>query len=451
MGRTLDNLHKKNSVIIVIVFLVLVIGVSGFYGYIYSVTSQYKDAIYPGVNIENKDMGGRTKEEVLKFLSESYEKPLESAIINIKVKNKTYNLNFKDINVKYNTREVVEKAFNYGKDLNLFSQYKLIKGNSKVNFILALAFDEQPIKNLIEEIDQSLNKEVKDATIKRAGGKFHIEEEKIKEEIYKDELYSDITSNINNRVLSFTIDVPVILTTPKITAKELKTINSLISSYSTKFIQNERAVNIGIATKASSNRLLMPGDIYSFNELIGGTTKEKGYIEAPVIKKNKLEPGVGGGICQVSSTLHNAVLRAGITPTYRAHHSMPVGYVEKGTDATVFYNVIDYKFQNTLNYPIYVEGYTLNNQVIFNIYSNSNLKAKTYKIISEIYETIPRKIKYIKDNNLKQGEELIENNGSDGIKVKVYRITYENGSEINKKLIYNDFYKPVDKVIKKNY
>ena len=135
----------------------------------------------------------------------------------------------------------------------------------------------------------------------------------------------------------------------------LSQINTCISSFSTSLGTSSitRISNIEVCAKAINGKILMPGEIFSFNEVVGKRTKERGYKEAPVIVNNKVESGLGGGICQVSSTLYNAVLIAGIHNIDRTHHSFPSEYVELGLDATVDWENIDFKFTNTLEYPIY--------------------------------------------------------------------------------------------------
>ena len=129
-----------------------------------------------------------------------------------------------------------------------------------------------------------------------------------------------IINNINDQVdAEITINAPVETLTAKITAEELDKVDSLISSFSTSFTTSAagRINNIELATKAINGLLLMPGDTFSFNEVVGERTKERGYKEAGVIINNRIESGLGGGICQVSSTLYNAILKSNINSTER--------------------------------------------------------------------------------------------------------------------------------------
>lgn len=187
----------------------------------------------------------------------------------------------------------------------------------------------------------------------------------------------------------------------------------------------------------------MPGETFSFNETVGERTVKRGYRAAGVIIDDKIESGIGGGICQVSSTLYNAMLKANITAKERRPHSLPLTYVGKGLDATVDWGNIDFKFKNTLSTPMYIEGYTKDKKVFFNIYSDKALAKRTYQMATEIYDTIEPTVVYKDDPNIPEGETEVVKKPSKGYKVKVYRKTYENGKLIGTELVSKDFYKPV--------
>jgi len=198
----------------------------------------------------------------------------------------------------------------------------------------------------------------------------------------------------------------------------LSQINTCIASFSTSLdsASSTIASNIEICVKAINGKVLMPGETFSFNEVVGKRTKERGYLEAPAIDESKVESGLGGGICQVSSTLYNAILISGIQKIDRTQNSLPPKYVGLGLDATVDWDHIDLKFTNTLEYPIFIEGKINSKNLYINILSNSKLNAK----------------KYIIENNI-----LEEGNV---YKVKIIRKTYENGKFVTSEVISDDTY-----------
>ena len=143
----------------------------------------------------------------------------------------------------------------------------------------------------------------------------------------------------------------------------------ILSSFSTEFknAKKSRAHNIQKATEAINQSVVMPGDTFSFNETVGPTTKRRGYKLGRIFKNKKNSLGYGGGVCQVSGTLFNAVEQAGLEVVERHQHSKPVGYVPEGRDAATSYGVIDFKFRNNLQAPVKIVGFTKDEAVTINI------------------------------------------------------------------------------------
>src|SRR5205807_8651585 len=131
-----------------------------------------------------------------------------------------------------------------------------------------------------------------------------------------------------------------------------------------------RVHNIELACRAIDGTVLLPGDIFSYNETVGPRVPSAGFREAPVIIHGELQTGTGGGICQVSSTLYNAVLLADLTVLRRSHHAFPVHYLPAGRDATVVDGALDFKFKNTLKNAIAIDAKVVKRRVVFNLYGD---------------------------------------------------------------------------------
>ncbi|OCA92351.1 VanW family protein [Pseudobacillus wudalianchiensis] len=151
-----------------------------------------------------------------------------------------------------------------------------------------------------------------------------------------------------------------------------------IGSFATYFTESnkERSYNIFLAAKAVNNRVVFPGETFSFNKVVGERTKERGYKRAPVIVKGELAEDIGGGICQVSSTLFNAVNLKGIQIVERYSHSRRVPYVPPGKDATVSWWGPDFVFKNEYNYPILIRAASNNGKMIIRIFSSEAVEVK---------------------------------------------------------------------------
>lgn len=175
------------------------------------------------------------------------------------------------------------------------------------------------------------------------------------------------------------LEVPLLAIHPRVDSELIAEIhNERIGQYLTYFNtrNKERSHNIKLATEAINNYVVFPGETFSFNEVVGKRTVEKGYLPAPIIVKGELSEGIGGGICQVSSTLFNAVDQAGLEIAERYAHSRRVTYVPPGRDATVSWYGPDFKFRNKHNQPILVQARTYGSQLIIRIFSSEHIDYK---------------------------------------------------------------------------
>ncbi|KYH28216.1 MULTISPECIES: VanW family protein [Clostridium] len=435
---------KKKTIFTTTILAVLAIGTISV-SHVYATGNNWSDVIYPRVYIEDINVGGKHFDEVKELIRKNYSDPVLMKKIEVQVDDKIYTLDYSKIEAKYNIDEVIKEAFNYGKKENLLNKYRLIKGNGSKKFKLEFAYNSKPIDEFINKIEEEVNKDPKNAKISIINGKIKITPEVTGMKIQKDKLRQAIISQINGDISQKNIKIEAQVETikPEITKEKLSSINTPIASFSTSFASSTegRINNIELATKAINGTLLMPGETFSFNEVVGERTRARGYKEAGVIVNGEIEAGLGGGICQVSSTLYNAILHSGIKPYERRNHSLPSSYVAKGLDATVDWGNIDLKFKNTLDTPIYIEGYTLNKRVYFKVYSDKSLTKRSYEMATEVSVIHPT-TKYINDPNRLEGETVVVKSPSNGYRVKVYRKTIENGKVIHTEFISNDYYAP---------
>lgn len=432
------------GVSILIIMIILII-------YQNNTAKAWSNRIYPGVKIENQDLSGKTRYEAKNIMKQKYKTGIIKNKLNIKGKSSTYTLEISKIDPKYNIDETVDKAFNYGKDRSLFKKFELIKFSPAKQYDLKFTYNYKVLDELIEKIKKDVNKEPVNATLNINGEKIKVVSEKKGEELQSDKLKSEILSKMNLKS-GQDIQIPMKVVNAKITSGQISSINSKISEFSTEYgsmSSDERANNIMLATQSVNGKILMPGDTFSFNNVVGERTAQRGYEAAPVIIGDKVDSGLGGGICQVSTTLYNAVIRANIKSTERTHHTLPSHYVKLGMDATVDYGSLDYKFKNTLKYPIYIEGDASGGMISFNIYSNKSLANVITNIDSQVCKTVKPGIEYVDDPTLKKGETEVVTPSSTGYEVKVTKITTQNGRTISQGLIADDYYEPVDAVIKR--
>ncbi len=244
---------------------------------------------------------------------------------------------------------------------------------------------------------------------------------------------------------------------PGLTEQEAheKLFRDRLASYSTWFStktenDSNRAENIRLASSAIDNLILAPDEIFSFNEVVGRRTAEGGYLEAHIYLPDRVEDGIGGGICQVSSTLYVATLYAGLETVERWNHVFTVGYVPLGQDATVSYGTADFKFRNSTGWPLRIETDIVDNHnLVFRLYGTEENTSRNLEFVSETVKEIPYETRYVDDPELPEGEEETEWEGKNGYIVDTYRIVKDQtGKILESEKIHTSIYSPLTEEIK---
>lgn len=246
--------------------------------------------------------------------------------------------------------------------------------------------------------------------------------------------------------------IPLKITKANITIEDLdkEIFVDTISAYTSRYnISNvNRSNNVEIATRKLNNVIILPGETFSYNKIVGERTISAGYKEATIYTSNGVQHGIGGGVCQVSSTLYNAVLQADLDIIERKNHRYSVSYVPLGCDATVSYGSIDFKFKNTKKYPIKLQAFAKNGIVSISLIGLNENASYDISFVTKKICTIPFETKYIHDNTLSSGSKVIIQKGSYGYKINNYKIIKENGSLISETLISSDTYSPLTQIIR---
>ncbi|MCI8655500.1 MAG: hypothetical protein HFJ48_06525 [Clostridia bacterium] len=194
--------------------------------------------------------------------------------------------------------------------------------------------------------------------------------------------------------------------------------------------------------------LFFLGEVFSYNDIVGDRTLSAGYKEATIYTINGIESGLGGGVCQVSSTLYNAVLKANLEIIERKNHRYSVPYVPLGCDATVSYGSIDFKFKNSREYPIKLKSSAQNGIISISVIGTKEELEYDISFSTKQIYTIPFETQYIYDNTLSHTSEIIEQKGINGYKIDNYKIVKLNELIISETLISSDIYSPLAQIIR---
>lgn len=248
---------------------------------------------------------------------------------------------------------------------------------------------------------------------------------------------------------SYTIPLKTLYPNVKTSDIGIEAFPNLLSSYSTSFASSSsnRATNVSLATNKINGKVLMPGEVFSFNDTVGKRTPQAGFKVAGVYMNGQVATDYGGGICQVSSTLYNAVLRANLEIVDRSNHMFEVGYVPIGTDATVSWGAPDFKFKNSRSYPIKIVTSSSNRKCVVKFYGLKESEEYDIEIVSYRTGSVPYRTTYTTDSSLAAGQQKVIQRGSNGAKSVAYRIRKKNGQVISKELLSKDTYDPHNQII----
>lgn len=278
---------------------------------------------------------------------------------------------------------------------------------------------------------------------KNDDGSISVNEHKVGVEVKKDDL-KKLVAVVNE---GKTATCPATITTPKKTKEMLeeKLFNKTLGTYSSDFSSSSanRAHNVSLAAESINNKVLMPNEEFSYNNTIGNPNAERGYKVAGVYENGKVSEGVGGGVCQVSSTLYSAVLYADLEVVERHNHSMTVGYVPNGQDATVSYGSIDFRFKNNTEYPVKVKAAVNGRKLTVSIVGTEYEPSRTVKISNQTVSTIAPTDNETPDASLPAGTRKVVSKGKTGYVVNTYKTIAENGIEKSSKQITTSRYKMV--------
>lgn len=246
------------------------------------------------------------------------------------------------------------------------------------------------------------------------------------------------------------LDLPLYRMVPNVTIGSLKEegIERKIIEFSTGLGSSGpgRVYNVDSAAKAVNGMVLKPGDVFDYSKVIAKAEEKYGFQEAPVILNGKLVPGVGGGICQVSSTVYNAAVRTGLEIVERRNHSLPVSYLPKGQDATFAEGSINFRFRNNTGKSLLIQAEVKDRNLIVKFFGTFP-KNVTYDLMSRTVETLPVTEKFVQNPTLPVGGQEILQSGKPGYVVETYQIKKVDGKEVSRKRISRDTYRPQSRLI----
>lgn len=347
-----------------------------------------------GVEVEGINLAGMTPEEAKAALTD-YVNQVKSRVLYLTMGEEQVEIAFSDFGVDITDASVINNLANIGQGNNVIRRYMEISDvqNKNARYSLQFTCNQEALVNILNERSAEINREAVDAAVVRHGGEFILSGGENGRVLQVSETAARVVEQLNGAWdrQNITLEMVLLETPPTHTLEELSVITDQLATYTTDFSSSSsnRINNVNNGALKIDETILYPGDEFSFTQAVAPFTAENGYEKAGAYASGKTVQSMGGGICQVSSTLYNTVLRAELTVVERTNHMMTVGYVPLGADATISEGTIDFRFRNDYDYPVYIEAYTYGGTLTVSIYGKETRPAnRTVSFESVTEQTI---------------------------------------------------------------
>lgn len=402
----------------------------------------YRGRIYPGVHVNGIPLGGLSLEEAADRLTVKLCAREELKLAGLE--EGEISLTLAGLGISWDRGKTMELIGRAGSGRSGYcGRLRRLWNNAPLQLEGVLKLDKGKLRQKLKDLAERIEQEPQDAGFVVRGAEVTIREGRSGRYLQA-ELLEELLLDAALQGCS-TIELPIGIKEPEITAAKLSRwdLDGVMVAFTSTVSQAipNRVHNIMLGAEAINGCLLPPGGVFSFEAVVGDSTREKGYREAPVIVGGKLVPGLGGGLCQVSSTLYNAALLANLTIVERYNHSLTIGYLPIGRDATISIGYADLKFRNNRDHYILIGAELENDQLTFRIFGPP--MQERVEIYSTDIVTLEPPVQYERSDALPEGTFELVQRGKAGYRVKTWRAVYRGEEEISRELLSHDHYRPV--------
>ncbi len=414
------------------------------------------DAFFPGVTLDGTDLGGMSMEQAQAMVADRQAETSAAFSLVVASGEKRWRITSDEVPVTFDAQTVLKRAYAVGRMGSLEERYAQVQfaAQNGVHFQSGFSYDRTAIDRLVAIIGDSLDVPVKDATLDAFdvnNRTFTFSNEQQGYRIDRERLATDILTALDEGAYDRVIIPQGETLEPSLRRAQLEGLFGRISAFTTKTTKDkDRNTNIALSASALNGRVVLPGETLSFNECTGQRTGAKGYREAGAIAGGVLVDDTGGGVCQTSSTLFNAVVRADLKIVERSAHSWPSSYVEKGEDATVNWPSLDFVFKNEGKFPVFVVAWYENQEVTVEIYGQMLENGMSIDLESKVTKTIKPsdELLYTLDESLPVGTRQHGREKRTGYVVDTYKVYLDGeGNEIERKKLWTTTYRASQKEI----
>ncbi len=408
------------------------------------------DTIFGPVYVDGVSLNGLTMEQAREALSAPREEAARAFAVYVTGGGSTWRISSDEVPMEWNTEILLQKAYMIGRAGSLEDRFAQVKGiTAPVEMQSEFTYDRAAVRKLTDEIALKLITPSKDATVVAfdvAQRTFTFEEETPGQTVDRENLYASVIDALDRGQYSKTITAEIVPVEPLVTRATLERNYTRIASFTTNTTKDDnRNTNIRLAADALNGRMIEAGGSLSFNETTGQRTRDKGYKEAGAIENGRTIQEVGGGVCQVSTTLFNALARAGGEIVNRKPHAWPSDYVPRGEDATVDWPNLDLVMKNPTTTPMFLTAWYEDRTITVEVYGLSLGDGVSLELKSDTtYEKKPDEVVYTYNANLAIGTTKLLKKPHTGYTVETYRIRSVNGQEVSRELFYTSNYRTIN-------
>lgn len=446
IGNGFMRFLKHKGTLAVIISLVLIMG-SGLTALV--VYTWDTGLFMPGISVAGINIGNMTRDAAQTEIERKIQS-IGAGVVKFDLDGKTMESSLSDLGLTITANKALAEAYAIGRGGNLVEKAEQKRAASQgVHFELSNAWNGKTLSEVLSKMFDQYQVPAHDASFSiTPANNMEISKETAGKKVDVAVLAAQV-QKLNINLPENELKVSFQEEPPKLTAAALEKekITGLLASYTTYFdpSQTGRTENVRLAAAALDGAVIAPGEIFSFNHQVGERTIEKGYKDAYIIVDGQFEEGLGGGICQDSSTLYNAVLLANLPITQRTNHDLAISYVPLGQDATVDWPNLDLKFKNDSGAYVLVRSIMDKDNLTISLYGQP-LSGRQV-IVKDSSTQVPPPEEKVTDSSLAVGQEQVKQNGVPGYKVTSSRTVLLNGEVVKTEALGPSYYKPTPKII----
>ncbi len=412
------------------------------------------DRIAGNVFFLGKDLGHLTKEEAYEQVHAAYQEQMARKL-HLTGKDLAWDFTLEELGLTDNSDVVVTTAYQAARSGTVFDRYRdrisLLFQVKNLETAGLFVFAEEKKGAILNRLSEELGSTAQDARFEIGGDHvISIVPSATGTALNTEKSWALITAAVDNLA---TTEVALRIEEnmePEVTTADLEAmdITTLIASFSTKYNAGQvaRSENLAVASKSLDLLIVKPGETVSFNDIVGERTAARGFKQAIIIENGEFTPGMGGGVCQVSTTLYGALIRSELLIVERNPHSIPIAYVKPGQDAMVAWGSSDLKFKNEYDTPVLLHTECGGGTITMMVFGAASYK-KEVEIVSEVLRYIPFSTETRLDKSLQPGTTKVKSSGNRGLECKVYKKILEDGEVVSTKMLSHNTYRAEKRVV----